>query len=92
MFPVLRNLITVTLPQLGNNSGVNLDVTVPNTPYIAGGPNPVVAVNPEVDLPDGLVIAWVRVFAQNSVRIHVRNVTNTTINSQQIEFDVSVIK
>ncbi len=92
MFTFTKNLITVTLPEIGNNEGVSVDITVPNTLYVPRGPNPVVTVNPEVNLPDGLVIAWMRVFATNSVRIHFRNVTNSTITSQQLPFDVSVLR
>jgi hypothetical protein len=89
---ITKNSVTLTLPVINNNAGASVDVTIPNTPYVAGGPNPVATVNPEIDFPDGLIIAWVRVSAANTVRIHFRNVSNGSIPSQPIKFDVSILR
>jgi hypothetical protein len=87
-----KNVYSIDLPQMGNNSGKTVTVTVPNTPYVAGGPNPVVIVNPEIDLPDGLIIAWSRVSADNTVSIAFRNVKNQSVSAQTIKFDISVVQ
>jgi hypothetical protein len=87
-----KYLYTVTLPNISNNGGATLDVTVQNTPYTAGGPNPVITVNPEGGLPSGVVIAWVNVIADNTVRIQFRNVSNVGVTSQSIQIDVTVIQ
>lgn len=92
VFTIAKYLYSVTLPAVANNGGAYLDITVANTPYTAGGPNPVIAINPEIDLPTGLVIAWSRVVATNTVRVQFRNVSNQGITSQTISFDLSVFQ
>jgi hypothetical protein len=89
---VSKNVYTATLPPLGNNGGDSIFVPIPNTPWVSGGPNPTVTVNPESDLPDGVVIAWCRVSAVNTVKIVFRNVKNQPIISQQIKFDIDIVQ
>ena len=89
---ITKNVYSVTLPIIGNNSGTTVTLTVPNVPYTVGGPNPVVIVNPETDLPGALIIAWSRVTATNTVKIALRNVANSSILSQTIDFDISIIQ
>ncbi|HXL55600.1 MAG TPA: hypothetical protein VN958_05035, partial [Chitinophagaceae bacterium] len=80
------------LPGIDNNSGYTLSLTAANVPYNAGGPNAVVTANPEVDLPDGLVIAWCRVSATNTIKISFRNTSNVKITVGVIQFDLTIVK
>ena len=90
--PFLKDFVAKTNNAECNNGGTTVTLTVPNVPYTAGGPNPVVIVNPEIDLPGALIIAWSRVTATNTVKIAFRNVSNSSISSQTISFDISVIQ
>ncbi|MEP6512849.1 MAG: hypothetical protein ABJA79_03205 [Parafilimonas sp.] len=91
-FNIAKNVYNVLLPNISNNSGATVSVTVPNAPYNAAGPNPVVIVNPEIDLPVALIIGWSRVSATNTVTMSFRNTSNSSISSQVVKFDISVIQ
>jgi len=87
-----KNQYSVNLPAIANNDGTTVTVSVANAPFVSGGPNPVVQVNPTVDLPDGLIIAWCRVSATNTVKISLRNVSNQSTTAQTVKFDVSILQ
>jgi len=87
-----KGTYSVTIPALSNNTGVSVTVTVTNAPFSATGPNPVVAINPEADLPAGLVIAWSRVSATNTVKIAFQNTSNSSMSARTLNFDISIIQ
>lgn len=83
--------LTIDLPLIGNNGEVNIDITIPNTPYTVGE-NPVLAINPDVDLPSGLIVGWIRVISNDTARVHFSNVKNSTVQAQTIPISISVVK
>jgi hypothetical protein len=91
-FTLNKYYLSINIPLINNSKEVSIDVTVPNTPYSANGSNPVVTVNPDVDLASGLIIGWTRVVANNTVRIHFNNVNNSTVTAQTIQIDLTVIQ
>lgn len=90
-YTISKNVYTVTLPNISNNSGATTTVTVPGALWSASGPNSVVVVNPEQSLPDGVVIAYCYVSATDTITIVFRNATNKSISSQAYKFDISII-
>jgi hypothetical protein len=80
--------INVDCPNLNANGGsANVDITV--TGAVVGG---TVTISPREDLEDGLVIAYSRVTAANTVRVRFVNASNAALNPAAVNIDITVIQ
>ena len=80
--------INVDCPNLNANGGsANVDITV--TGAVVGG---TVTISPRADLEDGLIIAYSRVNAANTVRVRFVNATDAALNPAAVNIDITVIQ
>jgi hypothetical protein len=80
--------INVDCPNLNANGGsANVDITV--TGAVVGG---TVTISPRADLEDGLIIAYSRVTAANTVRVRFVNATAAALNPAAVNIDITVIQ
>jgi hypothetical protein len=83
----IRNTQSINVPNIPANSSVS--VSVPVTGATVGS---VVYTSPSTALTAGIVIAWARVSAANTVEIRFNNVTGANINLPVQNFSIRVIQ
>jgi hypothetical protein len=71
-----------------NGGSANVDITV--TGAVVGG---TVTISPRADLEDGLIIAYARVTAANTVRVRFVNaIYDAPLNPAAVNIDITVIQ
>ena len=85
---LLRTTASINLPSIAANSESDITVTVTGASTTAS----CVFVSPAADIESGLVIAWARVSAANTVKIRFRNETGSAIDPAAVNYVVSVLQ
>ncbi|MFN8306865.1 MAG: hypothetical protein U0T79_08825 [Ferruginibacter sp.] len=85
---LLRSTVNIDLPSIAANSESDITVTVTGASTTASS----VFVSPAADIESGLVIAWARVSAANTVKIRFRNETGSAIDPAAVNYVVSVLQ
>lgn len=85
---LLRTTASINLPSIAANSESDITVTVTGASTTASS----VFVSPAADIESGLVIAWARVSAANTVKIRFRNETGSAIDPAAVNYVVSVLQ
>jgi hypothetical protein len=83
----IRSLNAIDLPNLPSGNGTTQSITVTNATL-----GSVVAVSPQAALPAGIVIAWSRVSAANTVEIRFENNSGSPVNAPLTNFQVRVMQ
>ncbi len=85
---LLRATVNIDVPSIAANNEVDITVTVTN----ANTTGSAVFVSPAADIEPGVVIAWVRVSAANTIKIRFRNTTGTPIDPAAVDYVISVLQ
>ena len=83
----LRNTQSIDIPNIVANGNVTVSVTVAGATV-----GSVAYVSPSAGLPAGIVIAWARVSAVNTVQISFNNVSAVAVNPAAQNFSIRVIQ
>jgi trimeric autotransporter adhesin len=85
---LLRVTVNIDVPAIAANDEVDITATIAN----ASTTGSAVFASPVADIEAGIVIAWARVSAANTVKIRFKNTTGAPIDPAAINFVVSVLQ
>ncbi|MBK7308876.1 MAG: hypothetical protein IPI88_18935 [Chitinophagaceae bacterium] len=85
---LIKSTQNIDVGSIPANSELDITVTVAS----ANTSNSAVFVSPEADIEAGVVIAWARVSAANTVKIRFRNTTGSAIDPAAINYVISVLQ
>jgi hypothetical protein len=84
---IIRGTINIDIPNTPSGTGNSVTVTVTNATTGSA-----VSVSPSSALPNGIVIAWARVSAVNTVEIRFENNSGAPVNPAAQNFNIRVIQ
>ena len=85
---LIKSTQNIDVGSIPANSELDITVAVAS----ANTSNSAVFVSPEADIEAGVVIAWARVSAANTVKIRFRNTTGSAIDPAAINYVISVLQ
>lgn len=85
---LIKSTQSIDVGSIAANSELDVTVTVTN----ASTSNSAIFVSPVADIEAGIVIAWARVSAANTVKIRFRNTTGSPIDPAAINYVISVLQ
>ncbi len=84
---LIKDTVNIDVVSIAANSFQDVTVTLAGATV-----NGAVSVSPAADIPSGVIIAWARVSAANTIKIRFNNVTSSAINPAAINYFVSVVQ
>jgi len=85
---LIKSTQNIDVSSIAANSELDVTVTVTN----ASTSNSAVFLSPVADIETGIVIAWARVSAANTVKIRFRNTTGSAIDPAAVNYVISVLQ
>lgn len=88
----IKGIYTLSVPELGGDRGVLLNITIPGLQYSATGTNPSVIVNPRTTIPEQISLIWAKVSAENTLSLYFRNLKGGTVDPGVYDYDILIFK